>query len=64
MKRSSLLAAALILALAPLAQASVAIMKDAKAKAPGTAWACTTCHTKLPGTKTNLNEEGLKWVKK
>jgi len=63
MKRS-ILAAALLLALAPLAQASVAIMKEAKAKTPATAWACTTCHTKLPGTKTNLTEEGAKWVKK
>jgi len=63
MKRS-ILAAALLLALAPLAQASVAIMKEAKAKTPATAWACTTCHTKLPGTKTNLPEEGAKWVKK
>jgi hypothetical protein len=54
----------LSLSLAPLAVASPAIMKDAKAKEPAKTWACTTCHTKLPGTKTNLTEEGAKWVKK
>ncbi len=64
MKRSIILAAALLFALAPVAQANPAIMKDAKAKTPATAWACTTCHAKLPGSKANLNEEGLKWVKK
>jgi hypothetical protein len=64
MKRSIILAAVLSLSLAPLAVASPAIMKDAKAKEPAKTWACTTCHTKLPGTKTNLTEEGAKWVKK
>jgi hypothetical protein len=64
MKRSSILVAALIVALAPLAMANPAIMKDAKAKNPSVTYTCTTCHAKLPGTKANLNEEGLKWVKK
>ena len=63
MKRSLILAAVLSMAMAPLAVASPAIMKDAKAKDPAKAWACTTCHTKLPGTKANLTEEGKKWVK-
>jgi len=64
MKRSTLIAAALLLSVAPLAMASATIMKDATAKNPKTKYACTTCHAKLPGTKANLNEEGLKWVKK
>ena len=64
MKRSTILAAALLLSVAPLAMANATIMKDAKAKNPKTTYACTTCHTKLPGTKANLNEEGMKWVKK
>ena len=64
MKLTTILAAALVLAAAPLAMATPAVMKDAKAKNPATAYACTTCHAKLPGTKANLNEEGLKWVKK
>jgi hypothetical protein len=64
MKRTTILAAALLFALAPLAQASPAIMKDAKAKNPATTYTCTTCHAKLPGTKDNLNAEGQKWVKK
>jgi len=64
MKLSIILAAALLFVLAPAAQASPAIMKDAKAKNPGATYACTTCHAKLPGSKANLNEEGLKWVKK
>jgi hypothetical protein len=64
MKRSLILAAVLSLTVAPLAVASPAIMKDAKAKDATKTWACTTCHSKLPGTKANLTEEGLKWVKK
>ena len=57
MKRSTILAAA------PLALANPTIMKDAKAKNPKVTYSCTTCHSKLPGTKANLNEEGKKWVK-
>jgi hypothetical protein len=63
MKLTTILAAALILSAAPLAMATPAIMKDAKAKNPGTTYACTTCHAGMPGTKANLNEEGKKWVK-
>ena len=62
MKRLTLITAALII-LAPLAQASVAIQKEAKAKNPSTNYACSTCHTKLPGTKDNLTPEGEKWKK-
>jgi hypothetical protein len=43
--------------------ANATIMKDAKAKNPKTTYTCTTCHAKLPGSKANLNAEGLKWVK-
>jgi cytochrome c553 len=64
MKRSTILIAALLVSLAPLAMATPAVMKEAKTKNPATAYSCTTCHAKLPGTKANLNEEGLKWVKK
>ena len=38
-------------------------MTEAKAKNPKLD-KCVACHTKLPGTKANLNEEGMKWVKK
>ena len=62
MKRSTILVAAVLMALAPLAVANPAIMKDAKVKNPS--FTCTSCHAKLPGSKANLNEEGLKWVKK
>jgi len=62
MKRSTILAAALLLTVAPLAMANVTIMKDAKAKNP--AVNCKTCHAALPGTKANLTEEGKKWIKK
>jgi len=64
MKLTTILAAALVLSVAPLAMANANIMKEAKAKNAATAYACTTCHKQLPGTKANLNEEGLKWVKK
>jgi hypothetical protein len=63
MKRTAILTAVLLTSLAPLAQATPVIMKEAKTKNPGTAYACTTCHSKLPGNKDNLNEEGKKWVK-
>ena len=62
MKRSTILAAALLLSVAPFASASAKIMAEAKAKNPKLD-KCTACHTKLPGTKDNLNEEGLKWKK-
>jgi cytochrome c553 len=62
MKLSTILAAALLVSVAPLAMANATIMKDAKAKNPKIT-TCTSCHAKLPGTKANLNEEGLKWVK-
>jgi len=54
--------AILALTVAPMAVANPAIMKDAKAKNP--AVNCKTCHTALPGTKTNLTDEGKKWTKK
>jgi hypothetical protein len=60
MKRS-LTIAALFLSLAPFAAATAAIQKDAQKKDPKVT--CKTCHTALPGTKANLNEEGKKWVK-
>jgi len=56
MKRFTILAA-LLMSMAPLAMATPAIMKTAKAKD------CKACHTALPGTKNNLNDEGKKWVK-
>ena len=62
MKRSTLILAALLVSVAPLAVANPGIMKEAKVKNPG--FTCTSCHAKLPGSKANLNEEGLKWVKK
>ena len=62
MKRSTLLAAALLLSVAPLAMANATIMKDAHAKDPKIS-KCVDCHSKLPGTKDNLNAEGKKWVK-
>jgi len=63
MKRSASITA-LVLFLAPMAFASMPIMKDAKAKNPKATYECKTCHTALPGTKTNLTDEGKKWVKK
>ena len=62
MKLATLITAALVLSLAPMAQANATIMKDAKAKNP--AVNCKTCHTALPGTKANLTDEGKKWIKK
>ena len=60
MKRSTLVLAAILLAAAPFASATAAIMKDAKAKNPKVA--CVTCHTGTPYAKTNLTDEGKKWV--
>ncbi len=60
MKRSTVLAAALVLCGASFAFANVNIMKDAKAKNPSVN--CKTCHTALPGTKANLTDEGKKWI--
>jgi hypothetical protein len=62
MKRFTILAA-LAVALAPLAMATPAIMKDAKTKNPGNTYACTTCHTALPAKKDNLTAEGKQWLK-
>jgi len=62
MKLATLIAAALVLSMAPMAQANANIMKDAKAKNPSVT--CKTCHTALPGTKANLTDEGKKWLKK
>ena len=61
MKRSTIIAATLILSLAPMVMASPAIMKEAKAKNPKIA-GCKDCHSALPGTKTNLTPEGKKWA--
>jgi len=63
MKRTAILTAVLLTALAPLAQATPAVMKEAKAKNPGTTYNCNTCHSKLPASKDNLTDEGKKWVK-
>jgi cytochrome c553 len=63
MKVSIILAAALMISVAPLALANAAIQKEAQAKNPSTKYACTVCHAKLPGSKTNLTDEGKKWVK-
>jgi cytochrome c553 len=60
MKRSTLAIAAILLAAAPFASATVNIMKDAKAKNPKVT--CATCHTAAPYSKTNLNDEGKKWI--
>ena len=60
MKRSTILAAALVLFVAPLAMATAPIMKEAK-KAK-----CTDCHTTIAGaTKADpkLSPEGLKFKK-
>jgi hypothetical protein len=62
MKRSTILVAALLVSLAPLAFATPTIMKEAKVKNPS--FTCTSCHAGAPFSKANLNEEGLKWVKK
>jgi hypothetical protein len=62
MKRSTIATAALLLSLAPLAVASMPIMKDAKAKNPKATYECKTCHVAAPYTKANLTEEGKKWV--
>jgi hypothetical protein len=63
MKRTTLLAAALLLSVAPFASANAKIMAAAKAKDPKIT-KCMDCHTKLPGTKDNLTEVGKKWVAK
>ena len=60
MKRSLTLAA-LFLSLAPFAAANATIQKEAQKKDPKVS--CKTCHSALPGTKANINEEGKKWVK-
>jgi hypothetical protein len=60
MKRFAI--AALLLTVAPLAVASMPIMKAAKEKNPAVKYECATCHTGKPATKTNLTEEGKKWV--
>jgi hypothetical protein len=62
MKRSTLVTAALLLSLAPMAMATMPIMKEAKAKNPKATYECKTCHTAMPANKANLNEEGKKWV--
>jgi hypothetical protein len=61
MKRSTILVAALLASLAPLAMANPAIQKEAQKKDPKVT--CKTCHSALPGTKANLTDEGKKWVK-
>jgi hypothetical protein len=61
MKRSTLFAAALLVSLAPIAMATPAIQKDAQKKDPKVT--CKTCHSSLPGSKTNLTDEGKKWAK-
>ena len=58
MKRSAIITAALFMTLAPLAMATPGIMKENK-KAT-----CKDCHTALPATKANLNDEGKKLIKK
>ena len=60
MKRSTLLAVAIVLCAAPFAFATVNIQKEAKAKNP--AVTCKTCHAAMPCSKTNLTEEGKKWI--
>lgn len=62
MKRSTIIAAALFMTLAPLASASMPIMKDAKAKNPAVKYECKTCHTGMPATAKNLTPEGDKWI--
>ena len=64
MKRSTIITAALFMSLAPLAMASMPIMKDAKAKNPKATYECKTCHIAAPYTKANLTEEGKKWTVK
>jgi len=51
-----------ILAAASFASATVKLQNDAKAKDPKVT--CKTCHTGMPCTKTNLTDEGKKWVGK
>ena len=58
-----ILAAALLVAAAPFAMATAPIMKEAQAKNPAIK-SCTACHSAMPCTKLNLNDEGKKWVKK
>jgi hypothetical protein len=64
MKRSTIITAALFMSLAPLAMASMPIMKEAKAKDPKGTYECKTCHIAAPFTKTNLTETGKKFVPK
>jgi hypothetical protein len=64
MKLSNILAAGLLLSVAPLAMANATIMKDANAKKDGTTYTCKTCHSALPGTKANLTDAGKKFLKK
>lgn len=61
MKRS-ILFAALALCAASFAYASVTIQKEARAKNPKVT--CKDCHSSMPCTKTNLTEEGKKWIPK
>jgi len=58
-----LVAATLLVAAAPFAMATAPIMKEAQGKNPAIK-SCKDCHTAMPCTKTNLNDEGKKWVKK
>jgi len=61
MKFSAILAATLVVAVAPIASATSTIMKEAKKGK------CTECHTATTGlTKADpkLNDEGKKFIKK
>ena len=60
MKLSTLIAAAIVICAAPLAFATANIQKDAKVKHPE--FTCKTCHSATPFAKTNLTEEGKKWI--
>ena len=62
MKRSTILTSALLLTLAPLAMASMPIMKEAKAKNPKATYECKTCHSAMPPSKLNLTPEGKKFI--
>jgi hypothetical protein len=57
-----MLAIAVALCAASYSFATVKIQAEAKAKDPKVT--CKTCHTATPCTKTNLTDEGKKWVKK
>ncbi|BDU72461.1 hypothetical protein [Mesoterricola silvestris] len=59
MKRS-ILAIAVAFCAASFSFATVAIQKEAKAKDPKVT--CKSCHTAMPCTKTNLTDEGKKWI--